>query len=209
MILPGLFAGVLFIGLVIGDRWYFRTLSAEASRYGCRVGRGEVRVNSVSLDQIRACFDGLGLLALRHGVARLFADTNRILLRPRYPTLLALFWLWPMKITLDLRVEGQSIVLSSTKMIPWGSAILTGAWFLIVGVGTIATVISYVIEGGIAGAGGVVVGVGILVMGLVFFLSGLVTVTIAFRLENSRLALVQRELQEVFEGFPRLRGKQV
>ena len=200
MILAGLFAAVLFIGLLIGDRVYFRTLSVEASRYGCRVGRGEDRLDSASLAQIHACFDRLGLLALRHGVARLFADANRILLRPRYPVLWALLWMWPMKATIDLRVEGGSIVLSSTKRIPWCSAILTGAWFFIVGLGTLATVISYVGEGGLARSGGVVIGAGIVTLGLIFFFSGLVTVVMAYRLENSRLTRVYEELRAVVEG---------
>ena len=81
MVLAGFFAAILFLGLLVGDRLYFRTLSAEASRYGCRVGRQEDRVDAADLAQIRACFDGLGVLALRHGVARLFLDANRILLR--------------------------------------------------------------------------------------------------------------------------------
>ena len=118
MVLAGFFAAILFLGLLVGDRLYFPTLSAEASRYGCRVGRQEDRVDAADLAQIRACFDGLGVLALRHGVARLFLDANRILLRPRYHALWAFLWLWPMKATIDLRIEGDSIVLSFTKRIP-------------------------------------------------------------------------------------------
>ena len=117
MLLAGLFAAVLFMGILVGDRLYFRTLSAEASHYGCRVGRAEDRLDAASLTRIHACFDKLGLLALRHGVARLFADANRILLRPRYPTLWAFLWMWPMKATIDLRAEDNGVVLSSTKRI--------------------------------------------------------------------------------------------
>ncbi|HEX9153961.1 MAG TPA: hypothetical protein VF819_00275 [Nitrospira sp.] len=200
MVLAGFFAAILFLGLLVGDRLYFRTLSAEASRYGCRVGRQEDRVDAADLAQIRACFDGLGVLALRHGVARLFLDANRILLRPRYHTLWAFLWLWPMKATIDLRIEGDSIVLSFTKRIPWCSAILTGAWFLIVGLGTVVTLISYVVEGGLAKSGGVLIGAGILTLGLIFLFSGLVTVVMANRLENSRLTRVYEELREVIEG---------
>ncbi|WP_455370405.1 hypothetical protein [Petrachloros mirabilis] len=199
MILAGLFAAALLIGIVVGDRLYFRTLSAEASRYGCRVGRGEERLDPASLAQIHACFDHMGLLAMRSGVARLFADANRILLRPRYPTLWAFLWIWPMKATVDLRVDGESIVLSSTKRIPWVSAILTGLWFVIVGFGTVATLISYVMEGGFSNGGGVLVGAGILTLGLLFFFSGLVTVVMAYRMENGRLALVQGELRDVLK----------
>lgn len=195
MTLAGLFAGVLFLGIFIGDRLYFRTLSSEASHYGCRVGRAEDRLDFGSLTQMRACFDGLGLLALRYGVARLFADANRILLRPRYPRLWAFLWIWPMKATIDLRVEGDTLVLSSIKRIPWCSAILTAAWFLGVGLGTVVAIVSYVSEGGLNSSGGVVVGVGILTLGLLFLFSGLITVIMAYRLENSRLARVYEELR--------------
>jgi len=196
MILAGLFAAVLFIGLLVGDRLYFRTLSLDASRYGCRVGRGEDRLESASLSSIYARFDGLGLLALRHGVARMFVDANRILLRPRYPMLWAFLWIWPMKITIDLRADGESVVLSSTKRIPWFSAILTGGWFLVVGLGTVATLIAYALEGGLASSGGALLGAGILTLGLFFFFSGLVTVVMAYRMENSRLAIVSQELRD-------------
>lgn len=206
MMLAGLFAGALFVGLLVGDRLYFRTLSLDASRYGCRVGRGEHRLGLVRREQIRACFDPQGILALRHGVARLFADAHRILLRPRYPTLWAFLWIWPMKVTIDLRTDGESVVLSSTKRIPWCSAILTGAWFVIVGLGTIATLVSYVAEGGLASSGGVLMGGGILTLGLFFFFSGLVTVVMAYRMENSRLALVSQELHEALMGAPSSAG---
>jgi hypothetical protein len=200
MILAGLFAGALFLGLLVGDRWYFRTLSAQASRYGCKVGRGAARLESISLTRIHACFDKLGLLPMRHGVARLFTENNRILLRPRYPTLWAFLWIWPMKTTIDLQADGEAVVLASTKRTPWASAILTGAWFLIVTLGTLATVISFVVEGGLANSGGVLMGGGILTLGLFFIFSGLVTVVMAYRMENNRLARLQQELFEIFNG---------
>ncbi|MBI5672746.1 MAG: hypothetical protein HZC50_05700, partial [Nitrospirae bacterium] len=37
MILAGLFAGLLFIGLIVGDWLYFIRLTPDAIRYGCRV----------------------------------------------------------------------------------------------------------------------------------------------------------------------------
>lgn len=200
MMLAGFFAAALFLGLVIGDRLYFRTLSAEASRYGCRVGREEARLNSASVAHIHASFDRLGLLALRHGVARLFPDANRILVRPRYPLLWAFLWIWPMKATIDLRVEGESVLLSSTKRIPWCSAILTGSWFLLVGFGMVAALTSYVAEGGFASAGGWLIAAGILTLGVFFLFAGVVTVVMAYRMESSRLALVQHELREALSA---------
>lgn len=195
--LAGFFAVVLLVGIFIGDRLYFRMLSADASRYGCRVGQAVERLEPASVAQVHACFDQMGLLSMRHGVARLFADVNRILLRPRYPTLWAFLWIWPMKATVDVRVEGSSIVLASTKRIPWASAIATGLWFLVVGGGTIATLVSFVLEGGFSNKGGIVVGAGIVTLGLLFFFAGLVTVVMAYRLESGRLALVQGELREL------------
>lgn len=200
MMLAGLFAGALFIGLLVGDRWYFRTLSAEASRYGCRVGRGATRLESMSLMQIHARFDTLGLLPMRHGVVRLFIETNRLLLRPRYPTLWAFLWIWPMKAIIDLQADGDAVVLTITKRTPWASAILTGAWFLIVTIGTLGTIISYVVEGGLASSSGVLMASGILTLGLFFLFSGLVTVVMAYRMENSRLAVLQQEFEEVVTG---------
>jgi hypothetical protein len=200
MMLAGLFAGALFLGLLVGDRWYFRTLSAEASRYGCKVGRGGARLEAISLKQIYTRFDKLGLLPMRHGVARLFIESNRLLLRPRYPTLWAFLWIWPMKATIDLRADGDAVVLASTKRTPWASAILTGAWFIIVTVGTLATIISYVVEGGLASSSGVLMASGILTLGLFFIFSGLVTVVMAYRMENSRLAVLQQEFEDVLTG---------
>ncbi len=200
MMLAGLFAGALFLGLLVGDRWYFRTLSAEASRYGCKVGRGAARLDAISLAQIHTRFDKLGLLPMRHGVARLFIESNRLLLRPRYPTLWAFLWIWPMKATIDLQADGEAVVLASTKRTPWASAILTGAWFLIVTVGTLATIISYAVEGGLASSSGVLMASGILTLGLFFIFSGLVTVVMAYRMENNRLAVLQQEFEEVLTG---------
>ena len=202
MMLAGFFAVALFIGLLVGDRWYFRTLSLDASRYGCRVGREETRLPSGSLAHIEARFDRLGLLPLRHGAARLFSEAHRILLRPRYPLLWAFLWIWPMKATIDLQADGDSVRLSSTKRIPWCSAILTGLWFLLVGCGTLAALISYAAEGGLASPEGWLTGAGILALGIFFFFSGIVTVIMAYRMENSRLALVQRELQEALTARP-------
>ena len=200
MMLAGLFAGALFLGLLVGDRWYFRTLSAEASRYGCKVGRGAARLDAISPTQIHTRFDKLGLLPMRHGVARLFIERNCVLLRPRYPTLWAFLWIWPMKATIDLQPDGEAVVLASTKRTPWASAILTGAWFLIVTVGTLATIVSYVVEGGLASSTGVLMAGGILTLGLFFIFSGLVTVVMAYRMENSRLARLQQEFEEVVTG---------
>jgi len=56
------------------------------------------------------------------------------------------------------------------------------------------------VEGQLAAPGGVVLGIGIIGLGLVFLLSGAITVIFAYRLENSRLMTVYQELREVLEG---------
>ena len=94
----------------------------------------------------------------------------------------------------------EAVVLAMTKRTPWASAILTGAWFLIVTVGTLATIVSYAVEGGLGSSGGVVMAGGILTLGLFFIFSGLVTVVMAYRMENSRLAALQKEFQDTLTG---------
>ena len=66
--------------------------------------------------------------------------------------------------------------------------------------GTLGAVISLYIEGQLAASGGVVLALGIIGMGVVFLLSGVITVVFAYRLENSRLMIVYQELREVLEG---------
>jgi hypothetical protein len=46
----------------------------------------------------------------------------------------------------------------------------------------------------------VVLAVGIIGLGVVFLLSGAITVVFAYRLENARLSMVYQELREVLEG---------
>jgi hypothetical protein len=86
------------------------------------------------------------------------------------------------------------------KLTPWSSALLTGIWFVVVAVGMVGALISLFVEGQLAASGGVVLGIGIIGLGLVFLLSGAITVIFAYRLENSRLMTVYQELREVLEG---------
>ena len=52
-----------------------------------------------------------------------------------------------------------------------------------------------------AAPGGVVFAIGIAGLGLIFLLSGAITMVFAYRLENSRLTTVYQELREVLEGL--------
>jgi hypothetical protein len=67
-------------------------------------------------------------------------------------------------------------------------------------VGTVGALISLFVEGELVALGGMVLAFGILGLGLVFLLSGAITVVFAYRLENARLTMVYQELREVLEG---------
>ncbi len=86
------------------------------------------------------------------------------------------------------------------KLTPWSSALLTGLWFVVVVVGTVGALISLYLEGQLAAAGGVALAIGVVGLGLIFLLSGAITVVFAYRLENSRLMIVYQELREALEG---------
>jgi hypothetical protein len=71
---------------------------------------------------------------------------------------------------------------------------------VVVVVGTAGALISLFIEGQMAASGGVVLALGIVGLGIIFLLSGAITVVFAYRLENSRLMMVYQELRELLEG---------
>ena len=54
MMLAGLFAGVLFLGLILGDWLYFVRLTPDAGRYGCGIAR--------TVDRVRQKFGAKGIL---------------------------------------------------------------------------------------------------------------------------------------------------
>lgn len=201
MILVGLFAVFLFLIIVIGDWMQFSRLAPSAAKYGCRVAQSvdlmPVPLRALTMDR----FSPDGLLSSPHGVARLYRDQQCILLRPHYRLFsLRVPTAWPMKASIALQEEGESTRLICVKLVPWSSAILTLIWFAIVGFGTIAFVIAYAMEGGMTSLGGIVMGVGIAGTGVLVFFFGLITVTVAYRLENDRLIHAYRELRGALEG---------
>jgi hypothetical protein len=108
--------------------------------------------------------------------------------------------LWPLKGLIFLSPEGDALSVLCRKLTPWSSALLTGFWFILVAVGTAGALISLFVEGELAAVGGMVLALGILGLGVVFLLSGAITVMFAYRLENARLMVVYQELREVLEG---------
>lgn len=201
MIFAGLFAGALCLGLILGDWFYFMRLTPDASRYGCGVARAHDRFTQTTMKQLADLFDAGGFLILPHGTARLYRDLNQIAIRQKY-RLFALGFrtLWPLKGLISLSQEGDALAVLCRKLTPWSSALLTGIWFAVVLVGTVGAVISLFIEGEMMAPGGAVLALGIIGLGVVFLLSGAITVVFAYRLENARLMTVYQEFREAIEG---------
>ena len=201
MIFAGFFAGALCLGLIFGDWFYFLRLTPDASRYGCGVARTHDRFTHTTMKQLADRFDAGGILILPHGMARLYQDVNQIVIRQRY-RLFALNFrtLWPLKGLIALSPEGDELAVLCRKLTPWSSALFTGIWFAVVAVGTVGALISLYLEGQLTAMGGVALAIGVVGLGLIFLLSGSITIVFAYRLENSRLMIVYQELREVLEG---------
>lgn len=201
MLAVGLFAVVLFLLLVLGDWMHFTSLSASASQYGCGVTRLEERLKLPSLAVISGRFDQEGLLNLPHGVARWFQEDKRILLRPQYRMFSLRFrTAWPIKGTIDLHEDGDLACLTCVNRIPWSSAIMTLLWFAVVGLGTVGFLVAYAVQGGMTSLGSLLTGLAVTAVGVLVFFFGLITVSLAYRLENERLTQAYKELREALLG---------
>jgi hypothetical protein len=196
MLLAGLFAGVLFLGVILGDWLYFVRLTPDAVRYGCGIARMADRFSPESVSRLEARVDADGALTLPHGIARYYPDLRQIALRPQYHLFSMGFrTAWPLKGLIQLTADGQTIHAVCVKRIPWSSAIITLIWFLLVSLGTAAFMIAYAAQGGFNTLTGVLMGAGILGVGLLVLAFGVVTVIFSYRLESSRLGQVYGELK--------------
>jgi hypothetical protein len=201
MILAGFFAGTLCLGLILGDWFYFQRLTPDASRYGCGIARMHDRFTHTTMKQLADRFDAGGFLTLPHGTARFYHEVNQIVIRQKYRLFARGFrTLWPLKGLIFLSPKDDGLAVLCRTLTPWSSALITGMWFAVVFVGMVGALISLFIEGQFAVLGGAVLAFGILGLGVVFLLSGAITVVFAYRLENSRLMTVYQELREVLEG---------
>jgi len=201
MVLAGLFAGVLFIGLILGDWLYFVRLTPDAGRYGCGIARSRDRFSTNSLSRLQSQVDANGALTLPHGIARYYPDLQQIVLRPQYHLFSMGFrTAWPLKGMIHLKNGDQAIETLCIKRIPWSSAIITLFWFLLVGLGTTGFMLTYGAQGGFNSLSGVMMGIGILGIGLLVLAFGIVTVIFSYRLENSRLGTVYEELKVIVDG---------
>ncbi len=190
-----LFAGCLFVALIAADWWQFRRLTASAGRYGCPVARAADTL-PVEPDRIPSRFNPDGLLQLDHGIARAFPGERRILFRSQPSRFSSRFHTaWPLKGVIDLEQEGGMLRLRCVKLMPWSSALLTLLWFAVVGVGTLAFVVKFLTGGEGLSLGSLLLVLGVTAVGLLVLVFGLVTVSLAYRVEDQRLMEVYRELR--------------
>lgn len=198
MELAGAFAILLFIGLIVGDWIYFSRLSSDAARYGYGIGQMHEEVGSLGAQKLMRSFDANGFLSLPHGVARVFPDVNRLVIRPTCRLFSMRFrTAWPLKGSIEWGTQPDGLTLTCTKRLPWSSSILTLLWFSLVGIGTLGFLLAFYREGGFESLGGLLLGVGVTAVGLIVLAFGLLTVTVAYRIENTRLMQVYSELRAV------------
>ncbi len=91
--------------------------------------------------------------------------------------------------------DGDTARLSWVKRVPWSSAIITLVWFAVVVVGTVSFAIRFMIDGGLSTLSGILMAGGIAGIGLLVLAFGLVTVSLAYRLEEYYLLRAYQELR--------------
>lgn len=197
MILAGFFAGILFIGLIVGDWLYFIRLTPDAIRYGCRVAQNQDQWPGTAFLTLGDRFTPEGVLMLPHGVAWFYPQLSQIAIRPQYRLFSRRFrTAWPVKGLIHLSPHNQSLNALCVKRMPWSSALMTLLWFALVLLGSLTFVVQYAMDGGFASLGGTLTGVAVIALAALVLAFGLVTVALAYRLEDSRLMKVYGELRE-------------
>jgi len=196
MDLAGLLAVSLVVILVLGDWRHFTRWTLPSGNYGCPVAYAEDALSNCSLSDLPPRFDANGLLPLDHGMARHFPDEQRILFAPRTHQSLSRFrTAWPLKGVLELDEAGGTLRLRCTKRMPWSSALISLLWLGLVGVGTLVFVVKFLLAGGAVSLSSLMLGAGIVGVGALVFVFGLVTIAMAYRLEDQRLMLAFNELK--------------
>ena len=197
MILAGLFAGLLFIGLIVGDWLYFIRLTPDAIRYGYRVASNLDQWPGAALTTLGDRFTPEGVLMLPHGVAWFYPQLSQIAIRPQYRLFSRRFrTAWPVKGLIHLSQQDGSLNTLCVKRMPWSSAIITLLWFTLVLIGSLTFVVQYALDGGFASLGGTLTGVAVMALAALVLAFGLVTGALAYRLEDSRLMKVYDELRD-------------
>jgi hypothetical protein len=197
MVLAGLFAGLMLIGLIVGDWLYFIRLTPDTIRYGCRVASNPDQWPGAALTTLGDRFTPEGVLMLPHGVAWFYPQLSQIAIRPQYQLFSRRFrTAWPVKGLIHLSPQDHSLNTLCVKRMPWSSTIITLLWFMLVLIGSLTFVVQYALEGGFASLGGTLTGVAIIALAALVLAFGLVTIALAYRLEDSRLMKVYDELRD-------------
>lgn len=201
MILAGIFGGILFVLLLIGDWYQFTSLRPFSAQYGFGIAHRRDRLDNLSRQTLLRQFGKHETIALPHGVARWFGAQEVISLRPSYQLFSMRFrTAWPLKGTITLQTTGAGVALHLTKRVPWSSGLLTLTWLGLVAIGTLVFLVTFGIDGGFGSAGGWALALGVGGLGVLVLLFGLILVSLAYRLEDSRLMLVYGELQDAWRN---------
>ena len=197
MVLAGIFGGILFLLLLIGDWYQFTSLRPMSAQYGFAIARRRDHLDGLTPHMLLKPFGKRGTIELPHGIARWFEDQEIITLRPYYQLFTMRFrTAWPLKGTIELRPTDTGVDLRLTKRMPWSSGMITMAWLGLVTIGTVAFLIMFGVDGGFHSAGGLLMALGVAGLGVLVLLFGLMMISLAYRLEDSRLMQVYQELQD-------------
>ena len=201
MLLAGIFGSILFVLLLIGDWYQFTSLRPFAAQYGFGIARRRDRLDTLSRQSLIKRFGKHDTIALPHGVARWFDAQEVISLRPSYQLFSMRFrTAWPLKGTITLHDTGDDVELHLTKRVPWSSGLLTLIWLGLVAIGTVVFLVTFGIDGGFHSASGWALALGVGGLGILVLLFGLILISLAYRLEDSRLMQVYQELQDAWHN---------
>ncbi|MCA9420558.1 MAG: hypothetical protein KC592_06060 [Nitrospira sp.] len=199
----GIIAILLLLGLIVGDWFQFTTLKSWACRYGCPLAHRRNALDSHPAHALSHAFYKSGALPLPHGIARWVEDQQVIVIRPYYQLFsLSFRTAWPLKGTIDVNSDGDRLLLHLSKRIPWSSAILTLLWLAFVIGGTFTFAVLFILDGGLSTVGGFFWVIGITALGLLVLAGGLILLSFAYRIEDSRLTQVYQEFLEVLAALP-------
>jgi hypothetical protein len=203
MTFAGIIAIILFLGLIIGDWFQFTTLKSWACRYGCTLAQRKDTLPAHPTHSFSRVFHKGGTLPLPHGIARWIEERQVIVIRPYYQLFSLRFrTAWPLKGTIEVRSEGNQLLLHLAKRIPWSSAIFTLLWLVFVIGGTLTFVVLFALDGGLNTVGGIFWVIGMAALGLLVLAGGMILLSFAYRLEESRLMQVYQELLEGLATLP-------
>lgn len=201
MTLAGIFACILFVILIVLDWYQFTKLHPLSAQYGCGIARRRSPLPHHDVPSIQQRFNQQGFLFLPHGAAYWVDGRQLITIRPYYHLFTMRFrTAWPLKGSIAITSSQGHLELQLTKRIPWSSAIITMAWLGIVIFGTATFLILFGLDGGYQSVTGSFMAVGIGGLGVLVFGFGLIMISLAYRLEDSRLMQVFQELQEALTG---------